>query len=176
MFRSYEAGKDDRIVLIMDVFPGGEPSSGPNYFTFDPRALYAFHVDNNEDGDADDIEFEFRFSTDGVIQQLGLFLGYVALPPVTALDGAGSEGLGLRQSYSVTMVRGGRREQLASGLLTVPANVGPRTTPDYDALAAQGVHTVSKGIRVFAGQRGDPFYIDLGATFDTLNLRRSCRS
>ena len=26
-FRSYEPGKDDRAVLIMDVFPGGEPSS-----------------------------------------------------------------------------------------------------------------------------------------------------
>src|SRR5262249_17236123 len=28
-------------------------------------------------------------------------------------------------------------------------------------------------MRVFAGQRGDPFYIDLGATFDTLNFRRN---
>jgi hypothetical protein len=175
LFRSYEPGRDDRIVLIMDVFPGGEPSSGPNYFRFDPSVLYAFHVDNNKDGDADDVEFEFRFSSEirGVVQALGLFLDYVALPPITALDGAGSEGLGLRQSYTVTMIRNGRRELLASGLFTVPSNVGPRTTPGYDGLAAQGLYTLPNGIRVFAGQRGDPFYIDLGATFDTLNLRRN---
>jgi REP element-mobilizing transposase RayT len=33
-----------------------------------------------------------------------------------------------------------------------------------------GVRT--PGIRVFAGQRAETFYIDLGAVFDTLNLRR----
>src|SRR6266511_6453469 len=54
MFRSYEPGKDDRIVLIMDVFPGGEPSSGPNYFFFDPTVRYSFHVDSDQDGIAND--------------------------------------------------------------------------------------------------------------------------
>jgi hypothetical protein len=43
--------------------------------------------------------------------------------------------------------------------------------PDYAALAAQGVYDLGNGIRVFAGQRDDPFYIDLGAVFDSLNLR-----
>jgi uncharacterized protein DUF4331 len=175
MFRSYEPGKDDRIVLIMDVFPGGEPSSGPNYFRFAENVLYAFHVDNNRDGLSDDVEFEFRFSSEirGVVEALGLFLDNVALPPITTLDGPGSEGLGLRQSYTVTMVRNGHREQIAHGLFTVPSNVGPRTTPGYDGLAGLGIYTLTNGIRVFAGQRGDPFYIDLGATFDTLNFRRS---
>ena len=36
MFRSYEPGKADRVVLIMNVNPGEEPSSGPNYYGFDP--------------------------------------------------------------------------------------------------------------------------------------------
>jgi hypothetical protein len=45
--------------------------------------------------------------------------------------------------------------------------------PSYDSLAAQGVHELDGGIRVFAGQRQDPFYIDLGGVFDTLNLRRA---
>ena len=45
--------------------------------------------------------------------------------------------------------------------------------PNYPALAAQGIYTdASTGIRVFAGQRAETFYIDLGAVFDTLNLRR----
>ena len=173
MFRSYEAGMDDKIVLIMDVIPGEEPSSGPNYFNFDPNVLYAFNIDNNADGKANDVRFEVQFKNEfrGVNKDLGLFLSYVALPPITSLNGAGSEGLGLRQTYSVTMVRGSQRTVLANGLFAVPSNVGPRTMPDYEALAAQGIYDLGDGARVFAGQRDDPFYIDLGAVFDTLNLR-----
>ena len=173
MFRSYEAGKDDKVVLIMDVIPGEEPSSGPNYWNFDPNVLYAFNIDNNGDGKANDVRFEFEFKSEirGVNKDLGLFLSYVALPPITSLNGAGSEGLGLRQTYTVTMVKGSNRTVLGKGLFAVPSNVGPRTMPDYEALAAQGVYNVKNGVRVFAGQRDDPFYIDLGAVFDTLNLR-----
>ncbi|HZY42894.1 MAG TPA: DUF4331 domain-containing protein, partial [Anaerolineae bacterium] len=173
MFRSYEPGHENNVVLIMDVIPGEEPSSGPNYFTFDPNVLYAFNIDNNGDGRADDIRFEFQFKNEfrGINKDAGLFLSYVALPPITALDGPGSEGLGTRQKYTVTMVKNGRRTQLADGLIAVPSNVGPRTMPNYDALAAQGSYALGGGVRVFAGQRDDPFYIDLGAVFDTLNLR-----
>jgi len=174
MFRSYEAGMDDKIVLIMDVIPGEEPGFGPNYFNFDPTVLYAFNVDNNMDGKAEDVRFEFQFKTEfrGVVKDLGLFLAYVAIPaPITALDGPGSEGLGLRQTYTVTMVRGNKRTVLGRGLFAVPSNVGPRTMPDYEALAAQGIYDLGDGARVFAGQRDDPFYIDVGAIFDTLNLR-----
>src|SRR5215207_3774793 len=173
MFRSYEADQDDKIVLIMDVIPMEEPSAGPNYYNFDPSVLYTFNIDNNGDGKADDVRFEIQFKTEirGVIDDLGLFLGFVALPPITSLDGAGSEGLGLRQTYTVTMVRGKERTVLANGLFAVPSNVGPRTMPDYAALASQGIYDLGEGARVFAGQRDDPFYIDLGAVFDTLNLR-----
>src|SRR5512134_3479655 len=173
MFRSYEAGQEDKIVLIMDVIPGEEPSSGPNYWNFDPSVLYTFSIDNDKDGEADDVRFEFRFKNEfrGINKDLGLFLSYVALPPITTLDGAGSEGLGLRQTYTVTMFKNGKKTVLGRDLIAVPSNVGPRTMPDYDSLAAQGLYEVEKGIRVFAGQRDDPFYIDLGAVFDTLNLR-----
>ena len=172
MFRSYEPGKADKVVLIMDVM-SEEPSSGPNYFNFDPKVLYKFSIDNNMDGVAEDVEFEVRFKNEfrGICQDLGLFLAYVALPPITQLDGPGSEGLCMRQKYSVTMVKHDLHTKLADDLIAVPSNVGPRTTPGYDALAAQGVYTVKNGVRVFAGQRDDPFYIDLGAVFDTLNLR-----
>jgi len=173
MFRSYEAGRDDKIVLIMDVIPAEEPSAGPNYYNFDPSVLYTFNIDNNADGRADDVRFEVQFKTEirGVIDDLGLFLGYVALPPITSLDGAGSEGLGLRQTYTVTMVRGKQRTVLGRNLFAVPSNVGPRTMPDYEALVQQGIHELKDGARAFAGQRDDPFFIDLGAVFDTLNLR-----
>jgi uncharacterized protein DUF4331 len=180
-FRSYEAGKADRVELIMNVIPGEEPSSGPNYFNFDPSVTYAFNVDNDMDGAADDVRFEFRFRTEirGVPASLKLPLSYVGgvtgVPPITSLDGPGSEGLGLRQRYTVTMFRGHEKRGtvLARDLIAVPSNVGPRTMPSYDSLAAQGMHTLPGGnVRVFAGQREDPFYIDLGAVFDSLNLRR----
>jgi hypothetical protein len=176
-FKSYEPGAQNRVVLIMDVM-SEEPSSGPNYWNFDPNVTYTFNLDNNRDGVAEDVKFEFKFRTEfrGVSNDLGLFLPYVALPPITTLDGPGSEGLGLRQRYSVTMVKGGHRTLLADGLIAAPSNVGPRTMPDYDALAAQAMYSSTNsslppGVRVFAGQRDDPFYIDLGALFDTLNLR-----
>ena len=64
---------------------------------------YAFHIDNNLDGKADDIEFEFQFRTEvrGLVDQLGLFVSYLGcgtapppcatpLPAITALDGPGS--------------------------------------------------------------------------------------
>ena len=179
MFRDYAAGEQDKVALIMDVIPGEEPSSGPNYWNFDPNVLYKFSVDNNGDGKADDVELEFRFKTEpirGLAGQLKLPLSYLGgaggLPPITALDGPGSEGLGLRQRYSVTLVRGHHRTQVANGLIAVPSNVGPRTMPDYASLAAQGTYDLGNGIKVFAGQREDPFYIDLGGVFDTLNLRR----
>jgi hypothetical protein len=173
MFRSYEAGEEDSIVLIMDVIPGEEPSSGPNYWNFDPSVLYSFNIDNNMDGKAEDVRFEIRFKNEfrGINRDLGLFLSYVALPPITSLDGDGSEGLGLRQTYTVTMFNKGKKTVLGRDLIAVPSNVGPRTMPDYEALTAQGIYELDKGVRVFAGQRDDPFYIDLGAVFDTLNLR-----
>lgn len=175
LFRSYEAGKAANVVMLMNT-QSEEPSSGPNYWNFDPSVLYTFNVDTNRDGKANDVRFEFRFRNEpirGTAGALDLFQPYVALPPITALDGAGSDGLGFRQRYTVTMVKGNNRTVLAENLIAVPSNVGPRTMPNYDALAAQGTYSLPGGIRVFAGQRQDPFYIDLGGIFDTVNLRRA---
>jgi hypothetical protein len=184
-FVSYDAANvarapaDRKATLIMNVVPSQEPSSGPNYFAFDDAVLYSLHVDNDRDG-VEDVSWEFRFATETVSPDQ--FIATVALPPVTALEGAGSEGLSRKQRYTVTEVRTCKKRQknckkrteLFSGtiLSAVPSNIGPRTTPDYDALAALGVYSdASTGARVFAGQRAETFAIDLGAVFDTLNLR-----
>ena len=180
MFRSYEAGNQDTVVMLMNVNPFSEPSGAPNYYNFDPNATYTFNVDNNTDGLAD-IRFEVNFTTEirGVVRALGLPFAYAALPPITALDGAGSEGLGLRQKYTVRMITQpgrGRPGGLLSGTqdrFAVPSNVGPRTMPNYPNLASQGIYQLGGNVRVFAGQRQDPFYIDLGGVFDTLNLARN---
>jgi hypothetical protein len=172
----------------LNVNPGQDPSDGPNYFNFADDVLYAVHIDNDRDGKAEDVVYEFRFTTEnrpvaaaGDLTSPLPYLGNPHITPalplqgITALEGPGSEGLTRRQTYTVTEVRNGRRTKLFSGrtLIAVPSNVGPATMPDYPALAAQGIYSdAATGIRLFAGQRAETFYIDLGAVFDTLNLRR----
>ena len=193
-FISYDAANlarapaDRRVTFIENVNPGQDPSDGPNYFNFSDEVLYALNIDNDRDGKADDIVYEFRFKSENrpIAAAGGLtsplpYLGNPHITPalplqgITALDGPGSEGLTRRQTYTVTEIRHGQRTQLFNGLtlVAVPSNVGPATMPDYPALAALGIYTdPATGIRVFAGQRAETFYIDLGAVFDTLNLRR----
>ncbi len=174
MFRSWT--NPNNLVMIMNVIPGQEPSSAPNYFNFCDDVKYAFNIDTNGDGSAEDIVYELRFKTEirGVVKDLKLALSSVALPPVTKLDGPESNGLGIRQSYTVTQVKGNVRTNLGTGtMFAVPSNVGPRTMPNYEALATQGIYNLNNGGKVSAGQRDESFYIDLGAVFDTVNLRGS---
>lgn len=203
-FVSYD--NPTKVTMILNVDPFLEASNGPNYFPFDPEILYEMKVDNNFDAE-EDITLQFRFKTENRLP--GVFTGFVGagngisvpatipptpnqdkfptgapiIPPaITALDGPGSEGLGLRQSYTVTLIKGkGKNQQVIDltnqqKLFAVPSNVGPRTMPDYNMLAAQGVYDLTGGIRVFAGTVDDPFYIDLGSAFDTFNFRLSAFS
>lgn len=174
-FVSYDAAnlarapQDRKVTLIMNVVPSQDPSSGPNYFAFDDDVLYELKIDNDKDG-VDDLHYEIRFKTETVTP--GQFIA--TLGPVTSLEGEGSEGASRKQRYTVTEVRGVTRTTLFRGqtLTAVPSNIGPRTTPDYESLARQGVYAdAATGARVFAGQRAETFAIDLGAVFDTLNLR-----
>ncbi|HXG34939.1 MAG TPA: DUF4331 domain-containing protein [Bryobacteraceae bacterium] len=194
-FVSYSAGQPpgmppSKVTLILCVDPLLEPANGPNWFPFDPDILYEIKVDNNHDARAD-ITFRFRFSTEqrlpGLFQvYAGKGIGVVApfnspvpIVPGTLIvprqiDSFDDPGLGQRQSYTVTMVRGNREVPLENEadepFFAVPANVGPRTM-NYSLLFSQGTYHLSNGISVFAGTVDDPFWIDLGAAFDTLNLR-----
>jgi hypothetical protein len=169
-----DPNRPDHLVMIMNVDPFLEPSNGPNYFPFDPNILYEMKIDNNHDG-VPDVTFQFRFKT--TIQQPTVFTGYVGnlagIPPITSLSGPGAAGLSLSQTYSVTMVTKYETQELVQGqtLYAVPTNVGPRTMPNYDTLVQQGIYTLPGSITVFAGTVADPFFVDLGAAFDSLNFR-----
>jgi hypothetical protein len=184
-FRSYDGGLIPKVTLIMGVDPLLEPANGPNWFPFDPDILYEIKVDNNNDAVAD-ISFQFRFTTE---QRLpNLFQVYAGVPggatapansPAPVAPGTlivppqimsfADPGLGQRQSYTVTMVKGGVKTPLGAGpMYAVPANVGPRTL-DYGALFNAGIHDLGGGMRAFAGTTDDAFWIDLGGAFDTLN-------
>ncbi len=191
-FMGYGAGSAGKVTLIMGVDPLLDPGNGPNWFPFDDEILYELKIDNDQDA-REDITLQFRFETDQRLPSLfqvyaGADNGYVAppnspapvapgtpiVPPrITSFDSAG---LGQRQRYSVTALRGNGRFDLPAAdgrpLYAVPTNVGPRTM-DYAALYDQGTFTLPSGIKVFAGTTDDAFWIDLGAAFDTFNLRSS---
>jgi hypothetical protein len=171
-FVSYD--NPNNVTFILNVDPLLEPANGPNYFPFDPSVLYEMLIDNDQDG-IPDVVFQFRFNTE--IRDPKLFTGFVGgiagIPPITALSGAGSEGLSLIQNYTITMVKHGQSTVLNGGqtLYAVPSNVGPLTMPNYQSLFNQGIYSLGNGVTVWAGTADDPFFIDLGAFFDSVNFR-----
>jgi hypothetical protein len=63
------------------------------------------------------------------------------------------------------------RSTVGSNLPVPPVNIGPRSTPGYESLAASAVSSIGSNRKAFAGQRDDVFFVDLGSVFDLLGLR-----
>ena len=76
-----------------------------------------------------------------------------------------------KQFYSVTRVDKHGTHLLAKDLACPPCNVGKNSIPKYGPLAAEAIHSLGSGSLVFAGQRADGFYVDLGSIFDLGDLR-----
>jgi hypothetical protein len=156
--------KPDTVTLIANYIPLESPAGGPNFFEFGNDVLYEILVDNDGDGFAE-VTFQFRFETrfttpDSFLYNTG---------PITSLD---SPNWNSKQFYSVTMVTPKGEKVLGSDLACPPCNVGPLSTPNYEtALAQPAIHSLPGGISVFAGQRAEQFYVDLGSIFDLLDLR-----
>jgi hypothetical protein len=155
--------KPDTVTLVGNWIPLEEPAGGPNFHQFGDDVMYTLNVDN--DGDAvDDIVWEFRFQTK--VQNRKTFLYNTG--PISSLD---DPDFNIRQTYSVAKVENGRRRVLADGLRVPPANIGPRSTPNYEQLASAAIANLKDGSKVFAGPRDDPFFVDLGSVFDLAGLR-----
>jgi hypothetical protein len=152
----------DTVTLISNYIPEN-PAGGPNFYEFGDDVLYEIHIDNSGDAAAD-ITYQFRFTNE--VRNPDTFLYNTG--PIDALDSANWN---RRQTYTVTRVEHGASKELARDLVSPPCNIGPRSTPNYARLAKEAVHSLPGGGKVFAGQRLDPFYIDLGAIFDLGDLR-----
>jgi hypothetical protein len=157
----------DTVTILANYVPLQGPAGGPNFYEFGDDVLYEIHIDN--DGDSQpDVTYQFRFTTQ--LQVGGTFLYNVG--PITSLN---SNTWNRRQFYSVTRVdwthHNGSSKVLASKLSCPPCNIGPLSTPDYASLANQAVFSLAGGTKVFAGQRAEGFYVDLGAIFDLGDLR-----
>jgi hypothetical protein len=153
------------VTIIANYIPFEDPAGGPNYYKFDPTALYELHVDN--DGDAkDDVTYGFRFKT--TVTNPNTFL-YNTNQVTSPTD----PDLSVRQTYSVTRTvwdgDDGRSTVLVSNAPVPPANIGPRSNPTYGDTS--GVVSLGGGGKAFAGPRDDPFFVDLGSIFDLGGLR-----
>jgi hypothetical protein len=135
--------KPNSVTIIANWIPGEDPAAGPNYYTFSPSAKYKINIDRT--GDArPDIVYEFRFNrTAGPA-----FLGNTV------------------QSWSMW-----RNKKLFARGKTPPNNIGPRSTPNYRSLVDSAI-VRKDGISIFAGQRDDAFFGDIGAIFDLLAFRK----
>jgi Domain of unknown function (DUF4331) len=157
------------LTIVSNWIPGQVPANGPNFFRFDDRARYYNHIDNNGDGKAD-ISYRFNFNTE--IRNPNSFL--YAGPGTQDFN---DPGLNIAQTYNLV-----REEYNAKGKLTsekrivrngivAPPNIGPKTFPNYGNFVDQATSTTRDGTKLFVGSRDDPFYVDLGATFDAINVR-----
>ncbi len=155
--------KPDTVTIIANFIPFQNPYGGPNFYEFGDDVLYQIHISNSGTGKAD-LSYQFRFHAK--IRNKKTFLYNTG--PITALN---DPSWNRPQFYSVTRVHHGRSRILARDLAAPPVNVGVRSTPNYAKLAAKAVHTIGTNRKVFAGQRADAFFADLGSIFDLGTLR-----
>jgi hypothetical protein len=188
--------EEEQLTVVANWIPFEDPAGGPNFYRFDDRARYYINVDNNGDGRAD-VRYRFKFKTTYADSNSFLY----AAPQVTSLDDEQlfvrqtydlyRIGGGEAQSSSKKKAKHRRAERrkkargkhrrarrsharevkIADDYPVAPNNVGPKTMPDYNSLANEAIKNLPGGGRVFVGQRDDPFFVDLGATFDGINLR-----
>jgi Domain of unknown function (DUF4331) len=156
------------LTVVANWIPFEDPAGGPNFYKFDDRAHYYINVDNTGDG-APDVRYQFAFKT--TVGNPDSFL--YALPGVSSIN---DSKLNVKQTYTVTRIayKNGKARSskvIARGLPVAPNNVGPKTIPNYGAVAGQAIRSLPGGGKVFAGQRDDPFFVDLGQTFDAINFR-----
>lgn len=187
MFRSYEAGREQFVTLIANYVPLQDAYGGPNFFMMDPDALYEIHIDNN--GDArEDLTFQFRFTN--TFKNGAFTVGGKRVPIPLVINGGpigevNPAGLNVRETFTAELVRGERRGQrqalrhaaTGASVFDKPVdNIGNKSIPDYAGYA--GKHVVPVSIpgcalpgRLFVGQRKDPFVVNLGETFDLINIK-----
>ncbi len=187
MFNSYEAGRAGYVTLIANYLPLQDPQGGPNYFFLDDNALYEISIDNTGSG-TESITFQFRFTTttQGLTVPVGSKTIPVPLINIGPVSAGSSANQNVSQTYTLTMVKGDRRTGTATPITNATTgattfakpldNIGAKSIPNYASYAASFVYPITipgcgNPGRVFVGQRQDPFVVNLGETFDLVNIK-----
>ncbi len=187
MFRSYETGRQGFVTILANYIPFQDPQGGPNFYQFNPNALYEIHIDNNGDA-VEDLTFQFRFNSTSKDTALMVGGKSTKIPLINSgpITGVNPGALNVRETFTIDLVRGTRRGgtrtavAASSGGATTfdkPVdNIGEKSFPGgYSAYANQHIYNVAipgctTAGRVFVGQRKEPFYIAVGKIFDLINL------
>lgn len=157
------------LTVVANWIPGENPANGPNFFRFDDRARYYIHIDNTGDG-RPNVSYQYKFKTSIANENSFLYAGPGTQDPQ-------DPGLNINQKYNVSRIEydaSGKqtdKELVGSNYQVAPPNIGPKTFPAYDKFVQQSINETDDGAKVFVGQRDDPFFVDLGATFDAINVR-----
>ena len=151
------------VTIITNYLPAEVPAGGPTFFEFGNDVQYSIYIDNDRDG-LPEIEYEFTFESR--IFNPNTFL-YNNGQILSLTDKNWSK----RQFFDVTRTDGDGTKRLGEDLACPPCNIGPRSTPNYEKLEQEAIHELSGGHKVFAGQRRDPFFVDIGSIFDLADLR-----
>ncbi len=161
--------RPDTVTIITNYIPLEAAAAGPNFYEFGDDVLYYIYISNRGTG-RPDIGYEFQFTTQVLNENTFLY----NTGQITSLD---DPHFNRRQTYSVSQIKYNRdggeqtRTLLGQDLPSPPCNIGPSSTPNYPALAQAAVHPLPNSAQVFAGQRNDGFFADLGAIFDLGDLR-----
>ncbi len=188
MFRSYAAGRQDYVTLIANYIPFQDPQGGPNFYQFDPNALYEIHV-VNDGGNKENISFRFRFKNTSKRAALPVGGQQTLIPLINsgAIDGINPATLNVRETYTVDIVRGDRRGGSVGSVTNATGgarefdkpvdNIGDKSfgsATGYETYANQHIYDVAipgcGNGRVFVGQRKESFSIAVGKIFDLINL------
>ena len=185
MFRSYEAGRDGFVTFVANYNPLQDAYGGPNYFQLDPNAIYMIHINNDGSGNPN-LSFRFGFQNTNLDTKLTVGGKAVSIPLVInggPINGRFPAGINVRETYNISVMRPGQPEAAVTKGATGEAffdkpidNIGNKSIPNYPAYAAQHVYDITvpgcTGTgRVFVGQRKDPFVVNLGQTFDLINIK-----
>jgi hypothetical protein len=164
------------LYVVAAYNPLEEPSGGPNFHKFSDDVLYEIHIARGDTSLADEVTFQFRFSTSTI--------NYVDPSNQTAPPGGGKEFFsqlsGQTQTYSVTRIDKGKgSKSIAQAVKVAPPNIGPRTNAVAYQIPATGYGAFSQTFalnmgpdvgQVWAGPRDDGFYVDLARIFDLANF------
>ncbi len=158
----------DALTIVANWIPGQNPANGPNFFRFDNRAFYYLNIDNTGDGKTD-IRYLFKFKT--VLRDPNSAL-YAETPVNSIYD----KTLNVFQTYTLsrenfTDGRLVKTTVMATDVPVAPSYVGEKTMPNYGNLVNETIKALPGNVKVFAGQRDDPFFVDLGTVFDSINFR-----
>lgn len=191
MFRSYETGRAAYVTILANYNPFQDPQGGPNFYMFNPNALYEIHIDNTGAG-SEAMTFQFRFTNKSSAAALTVGGKAVKIPLIAAgpVAGATPATLNVNETYTLSIVRGDRRTGASASVtnaagganptvFTKPVdNIGDKTfgsATGYDTYANQFIYNVTiPGCatpgKVFVGQRKEPFFIAVGRIFDLFNM------